>query len=98
MTAGQYGAALAASMATHPTQEGRAVTDPSTIQDPEPFRVPSTGFLLEYDHQVYEVQKTGTHVDLQRDPKGREQHTLEIRIQAVWTEDGYHQQGMDGLL
>jgi hypothetical protein len=98
MTAGQYGAALAASMATHPTQEGRAVTDPSTIQDPEPFRVPSTGFLLEYDSQVYEVQKTATHVDLQRDPKGREQHTLDIRIQAVWTEDGYHQPGLDGLL
>lgn len=97
MTAGQYGAALAASMATHPTQEGRAVTDQPPIQDPEPFRVPSTGFLLEHDSQIYEVLKTATHVDLQRDTQGREQHTLDVRIQAVWAEEGYTS-GMDGLL
>lgn len=59
------------------------------IQDPQPYVVPSTGFLLEYDQQIYEVQKTATHVDLTRDPDGREMHTLEIRIQAVWAEEGY---------
>lgn len=89
MTAGQYGAALAASMATHPTQEGRAVTDQPPIQDPEPFRVPSTGFLLEYDHQHYMVTATATHVNLDTDPKGNERHTLDIRIQASWQEEGY---------
>ena len=98
MTAGQYGAAEAASMSTDPTQEGRAVTEQTHLQDPQPYIVPSTGFLLEYDQQIYEVLKTATHVDLTRDPQGREQHTLEIRIQAVWTEDGYTQPGLDGLL
>lgn len=70
------------------------MTDQTHLQDPEPYRVPSTGFLVEYDSQVYEVQKTATHVSLERDPLGREQHSLEIRIQAVWAEEGYHLQGL----
>jgi hypothetical protein len=98
MTAGHHGAAVEASISTDPTQEGRAVTDQTHLQDPEPYTVPSTGFLVEYDQQIYEVVRTGTQVELVRDPQGREQHKLEIRIQAVWSEEGYQNPAMDGLL
>jgi hypothetical protein len=98
MTAGQYGAAEAASMSTDPTQEGRAVTEQTHLQDPQPYAVPSTGFLLEYDQQIYEVLNTSTRVSLTRDPEGREQHQLDVHIQAQWQEVGYHQPGMEGLL
>lgn len=74
------------------------MTDQTHLQDPEPYTVPSTGFLVEYDQQIYEVVRTGTQVELVRDPQGREQHKLEIRIQAVWSEDGYQTPAMDGLL
>jgi hypothetical protein len=56
---------------------------------PQPFRVPSTGFLLEYDGQVYAVERTSTQVGLDRDSQGRERHMLEIKFQASWTEEGY---------
>lgn len=65
------------------------MTDSKPIQDPEPFIIPSTGFLLEFDQQVYEVVNTATHVSLERDVLDREQHRLDIRIQAIWAEEGY---------
>lgn len=74
------------------------MTDQISFQEPEPYRIPSTGFLLDYDSQTYEVRKTATHVELERDPEGREEHKLEIRIQAVWREADYHQPGMEDLL
>lgn len=89
MTAGQYGAALAASITRHPTQEGRAVSDPQAVQDPQPFIVPSTGFLLEYDSQVYQVTATAIHVNLDHDPLGNERHRLDISIRATWAEEGF---------
>jgi hypothetical protein len=70
--------------------------DETAIQDPQPYTVPSTGFLIEYDHQLYEVSRTACHVELTKDPTGRERHTLDIRVQALWQEDGY--QGMETLL
>lgn len=71
------------------------MTDP--VQDPQPFTVPSTGFLLEYDHQSYMVTSTACHVSLEQDRLGNDRHTLDIRITARWQEDGY-QEPMEGLL
>ena len=92
-TPGQYGAALAASIVRHPTQEGRAVTDP----DSQEFTVPTTGHLLKYDQQDYMVTSTASHVSLDLDPEGNECHRLDIRIQGVWKEKGYRDP-MEGLL
>lgn len=73
------------------------MTDQISFQEPEPYRVPSTGFLFEYDQQTYEVRQTATHVTLERDPEGREEHTLDVRIQAVWREADYHPEAEDLL-
>jgi len=72
------------------------MADENYVQDPEPYTVPSTGFLIEYDSQLYEVVSTACHVDLKKDSAGRERHTLDIRLQALWQEEGY--QGMEPYL
>lgn len=66
-------------------------------EQPEGFYVPSTGFLIEFDSQVYQVTSTATHVNLDKDPKGNERHRLDIRITASWQEEEY-QDPMEGML
>lgn len=65
------------------------MTELPPIQDPQPYAVPPTGFLLEYEGQIYEVLRTCSQVNLERDPEGRDRHTLDVQFRAVWTEEGY---------
>jgi hypothetical protein len=57
--------------------------------EPNPYEVPTTGMLIEFDEQVYVVDKTACHVAIEKDPDGKERHTLDVRFLASWQEEGY---------
>ena len=60
---------------------------------PRPFLVPSVGFLIEYDGQVYTVGGTDVKVILHRDSAGRERYQIEAIIRGEWHEDDYNTEG-----